>query len=107
MIKRLVGLGVITALALSAGPVQAQVKKTEILAAIKAAFTTWEGISCSNLKFNYAGPLTEALLLGVVANRFPDTKLIWDADKLKVTNLDDASKLIRREYRKGFAVEGL
>ena len=57
--------------------------------------------------FDYAGPLTEALLLGVVANRFPDVVLKWDAEKLRVTNNDDANKLLRREYRKGFEVKGL
>jgi hypothetical protein len=57
MIKRLVGLGVIMALALGAGPAQAQVKKTEILAAIKAAFDKWEAVSCTNLKFKYGGAL--------------------------------------------------
>lgn len=57
--------------------------------------------------FNYAGPLTEALLLGVVANRFPDKKLEWDAAALQVTNLPEANKLLRRKYRKGFDVAGL
>ena len=57
--------------------------------------------------FSYAGPLTEALLLGVVANRFPDTQLIWDAEKMEVTNVSDANKLLRRTYREGFEVEGL
>lgn len=57
--------------------------------------------------FSYGGPLTEALLLGVVANRFPGEKLIWDAEKLTVTNNEAATKLIRRQYRKGFEVEGL
>jgi predicted dehydrogenase len=57
--------------------------------------------------FGYAGPLTEALLLGVVANRFPDRKLMWDAEKLCVTNIAEANKLLRRKYRKGFEVEGL
>lgn len=57
--------------------------------------------------FAYAGPLTEALLLGVVANRFPDTKLEWDAANIAVTNVADANKLLRRKYRKGFEVEGL
>lgn len=56
--------------------------------------------------FNYAGPLTEALLLGVVANRFPETKLEWNAEKLTVTNLPDANRLIKREYRAGFQVNG-
>ncbi|MAT13955.1 MAG: oxidoreductase [Planctomyces sp.] len=57
--------------------------------------------------FSYGGPLTEALLLGVVANRFPTQKLEWDADKLEVTNLPEANQLIRRNYREGFEVNGL
>lgn len=57
--------------------------------------------------FGYAGPLTEALLLGVVANRFPDQKLEWDAAKLQVTNVPDANALIKRPYRKGFEIAGL
>jgi hypothetical protein len=57
--------------------------------------------------FSFAGRLTESLLLGVVANRFPDQKLMWDADKMQVTNLPDANQLIKREYRKGFEVDGL
>src|SRR5690606_6643444 len=57
--------------------------------------------------FNYGGPLTEALLLGVVANRFPGQPLNWDAATLSVTNLADANALLRRQYREGFAVEGL
>lgn len=57
--------------------------------------------------FSFAGRLTESLLLGVVANRFPDTKLMWDAEKLQVTNLPEANKLLKRDYRKGFEVEGL
>ena len=65
------------------------------------------GIGETSASFSYAGPLTEALLLGVVANRFPDTKLTWDAEKLEVTNVADANKLIKRDYRKGFEVKGL
>ena len=57
--------------------------------------------------FGYAGPLTEALLLGVVANRFPGQKLQWDAEQLQVTNLPAASELLRSTARKGFAVDGL
>jgi predicted dehydrogenase len=65
------------------------------------------GTAKASASFAYAGPLTEALLLGVVANRFPDTKLEWDAANLKVTNVAEANKLLRRTYRKGFEVEGL
>ncbi len=61
----------------------------------------------TSASFNYAGPLTEALLLGVVANRFPGKTLMWDAEKLAVTNFPEANELLRREYRKGFEVEGL
>ncbi|MEZ6047570.1 MAG: hypothetical protein R3C11_18715 [Planctomycetaceae bacterium] len=57
--------------------------------------------------FSYGGPLTEALLLGVVANRFPGQKLMWDPDKMMVTNLPEANVLIRRNYREGFEVDGL
>lgn len=57
--------------------------------------------------FGYAGPLTEALLLGVVANRFPGTKLMWKPDTLEVTNVPEANKLIKRNYRDGFTVAGL
>jgi len=65
------------------------------------------GEGTTSAGFNYAGPLTESLLLGVVANRFPETKLMWDADKLRVTNLDEANALLKKEYRSEFAVKGL
>ncbi|MCO6042504.1 Gfo/Idh/MocA family oxidoreductase [Aeoliella sp. ICT_H6.2] len=56
----------------------------------------------TSVPFSYAGPLTEALLLGVVAGRFPDTKLEWDAEALQVTNLEEANALLRHEYRQEF-----
>lgn len=65
------------------------------------------GEGSTSAGFGYAGPLTEALLLGVVANRFPDTKLVWDADKLEVSNVAEANELLRRTYRDGFEVMGL
>jgi predicted dehydrogenase len=57
--------------------------------------------------FTYGGMLTEALLLGVVANRFPDVKLDWNAEKMEFSNMPEANKLIRRKYRDGFQVENL
>ena len=57
--------------------------------------------------FSYAGPLTEALLLGVVANRFPGQKLMWDAGNLSVTNVSEANALLKRVPREGFQVAGL
>lgn len=59
----------------------------------------------TSMPFSLAGPLTEALLLGVVANRFPNKKLTWDAKNLKVTNVAAANKLLARDYRAGFKVE--
>ena len=56
--------------------------------------------------FTYAGPLTEAVLLGGVASHFPQTTLKWDAKSLKF-DLAEASHLIRREYRHGWSVKGL
>jgi hypothetical protein len=61
----------------------------------------------TSASFSYGGPLTEALLLGVVANRFPGMKLEWDAESLEVTNLAEANQLLKREYRDKFQVEGL
>jgi predicted dehydrogenase len=61
----------------------------------------------TSASFSFAGPLTEALLLGVVANRFPGKQLTWDSETMKVTNLPDASPLLRRTYREGFAVANL
>lgn len=57
--------------------------------------------------FSYAGALTEALLLGVVANRFPGVELQWNARSGKVTNVPAANELLRDNYRGGFAVDNL
>lgn len=65
------------------------------------------GSGKTSADFSYSGPLTEALLLGVVANRFPGQKLMWDAAKLQVTNIAEANALIKRTYRAGFETAGL
>jgi predicted dehydrogenase len=57
--------------------------------------------------FAYAGPLTEMVLLGCLATRFPQKTLEWDAAKLTVTNEREANKLVRRRFRKGWEVTGL
>jgi hypothetical protein len=57
--------------------------------------------------FDYAGPLTEAVLLGGVASRFPQQTLEWDGPALKFTNVAEANQLVRRTYRKGWEVAGL
>jgi hypothetical protein len=65
------------------------------------------GNGATSASFDYAGPLTEAVLLGSVAVRFPDTTLQWNAKKLKFTNLSEANHYLRRHYRKGWKVKGL
>jgi len=53
--------------------------------------------------FSYSGPLTEACQLGNVAKRV-DARILWDAKNLKVTNIPEADKYIRTEYRKGWSL---
>jgi len=65
------------------------------------------GTGKTSSPFGYAGRLTEALLLGVVANRFPGRKLSWNAETLSVTNLPEANALLKTKARSGFQVAGL
>jgi predicted dehydrogenase len=53
--------------------------------------------------FDYAGALTEAVLLGNVAYR-AGHKIEWDAANLRVANDPAAMNFVSREYRKGWAV---
>jgi len=53
--------------------------------------------------FDYAGALTEAVLLGTVAYKSGE-RLEWDADNLKVKNSEKAQQLIHKEYRKGWVL---
>jgi predicted dehydrogenase len=53
--------------------------------------------------FSYSGPLTEICLLGNIAKRV-DSRIVWDAENLKITNMPGANKYIRSEYRKGWAL---
>ncbi|MBB6430422.1 Gfo/Idh/MocA family protein [Algisphaera agarilytica] len=56
---------------------------------------------------DYGGPLTEVVLLGMLSSRFPGQDLEWDADSLRVTNLEQANTYIKRPNRSGWEVEGL
>jgi predicted dehydrogenase len=57
--------------------------------------------------FDYSGPLTESVLVGCLATRFPRTTLEWDAAHLRVTNVDAANAFVRRRYRTGWEVNDL
>jgi hypothetical protein len=51
--------------------------------------------------------LTEAVLLGTLANRFPGSELQWNASALSIPNHEVANALLKRNYRKGFEVDNL
>ncbi len=64
--------------------------------------------------FEYAGPFTEAVLMGNLAlrsyamrdaNGYPGRKkLLWDAKNMKITNFDAANQFVKREYRAGWSM---
>jgi predicted dehydrogenase len=70
--------------------------------------------------FEYAGPLTESILMGNLAIRsammvnpkmkgwgdkyLGRKKLLWDAKNMKITNFDAANQFVRREYRNGWTL---
>lgn len=64
--------------------------------------------------FEYAGPFTEAVLMGNLAirsyamfndNGYPGRKkLLWDAKNMKITNFDEANAFVKREYRSGWTM---
>ena len=54
--------------------------------------------------FAFAGPLTEAVLLGSVAIRMEGEKLLWDAANLKVINSPEATALLHYSYRAGWTL---
>ena len=65
--------------------------------------------------FDYAGPFTEAVIMGNLAIRsyqlqkgkdnYPGRKkLYWDAKNMKITNFDDANAFVMRKYRQGWEI---
>jgi len=59
---------------------------------------------------DHAGLLAQAVLLGNVAlrpelkERMNRTKLMWDGENMKITNVPDANQFLQREYRKGWTL---
>ena len=74
------------------------------------------GKSTVSSPFEYAGPFTEAVLMGNLAirsygirgsggNGYPGRKkLLWDAKNMKITNFDEANAFVKREYRSGWSL---
>lgn len=68
--------------------------------------------------FDFAGPLTESILMGNLAIRsynlreqvgnnfeYPGRKkLLWDGENMKITNFEDANQFVKREYREGWSL---
>jgi predicted dehydrogenase len=83
--------------------------------AIKAGFDSKEHKALTS-SFDYAGPLTEAVLIGNIAIRsyllrnqtennydyFGRRKLLWDGNAMKITNLEEANQFVGRAYREGW-----
>ncbi len=53
--------------------------------------------------FDYAGPLTETILLGNVA-ALAGRKIKWNGPKLKVADMPEANKYLKRDYRQGWTL---
>ncbi len=60
--------------------------------------------------FDWAGPMTETVLLGNVALRpqlredLTKDRLLWDGKAMKFSNHEGANAFLRREYRRGWTV---
>jgi len=87
--------------------------------ACKAGFNSKEHKALTS-SFDFAGPLTESVLMGNLAIRsytlrqpkadgkgftYPGRKrLTWDGKNMKITNFDDANQFVKREYRSGWSL---
>jgi len=60
-----------------------------------------KGGTPASANFDFGGPLTELVLLGVVAMR-TQKKLYWDGPSMKATNAPEADEYIRPEYHNGW-----
>lgn len=52
--------------------------------------------------FAFAGPLTEAVLLGSVCIRNGGDRLVWNSEQMKFTNDPDANEYLDYEHREGW-----
>ena len=54
--------------------------------------------------FEYAGPLSEIIVLGDIALVHPGRTLKWDSKNMKITNVPEANQYLHREYRAGWTL---
>jgi predicted dehydrogenase len=61
-----------------------------------------KGGPASSSHFEQQAPVSEAFLLGCLAQRFPGEKFIWDTAAMRVTNSEKANQYVNPSYRGGF-----
>ena len=57
--------------------------------------------------FSYSAPLTETVLLGNIAVRYPGRELPWDSKALRFVDAPEADRWLRPKYRDGWKIPGL
>jgi hypothetical protein len=74
---------------------------------VKDHYVEWieacKGGAPSSCNFEFAAPLTEVALLGVIAQR-TGRFLEWDAEGMRFPNDPEATALLHGEYRKGWSL---
>ncbi len=70
----------------------------------KAWIRAVKGGPAASSNFEYSGPLSEAVLMGNLAIRFPNKLLLWDGEKMQVTNDPAANAYVKRAYREGYSL---
>lgn len=65
------------------------------------------GTARPSANFDYAGPLTETVLLGNVVAHYPGETLEFDAARLRFPTKAEANRLLTRTYRKPWRVKEL
>ena len=55
--------------------------------------------------FEYGGPLTEMVLLGVLAMRVKDRKLEWDGENMRITNDEEADAYVNPPLQNGWSLD--
>ena len=63
-----------------------------------------KGGEAASSNFDYGGPLTEMALLGVLAMRNQNRKLIYDVKKMRITNDKEADEYVRPAFRDGWTL---
>jgi predicted dehydrogenase len=72
-------------------------------ASIDAWIAACKGGPAALTNFEIQAPVTEAFLLGCMAQRLPGEKLLWDTAQTKVTNSEKANGFVDPPYRNGYA----